>query len=505
MSNIILEEIIRSYLTEQSADMKKTVISKLSRRRQADVRTGNALNGFDIKLKYRGAKPTTLDVDLIRRQIQADTQYGNAGTIYDKLDAKNGNFPMIAYVVSNDISDKRNVSKYIVWIVRYSVLMNLATKISEKMQQQQSTSYSGRVVDIPERKLFNVGNAMVFSYKDFNTWLQQLKQLSEQYKIPLVDGRTNQPYKWLDLDAMNTPDTAEEESTEITPETVKMVKVDVDNSGKYGLTNYAGNVEIQTLPNGKLTAMPVGYGMIDVNRENDGVLGTFTGEFKNGMPASGKITWDDGTIWEGQFESKLTYEEDGSKNFTFKQPIAQTKPYVLKKDEKGVSIVTISDSDPYVYAFVNGKWFSLSKTDYNNKQTNNQQEVTNPEAINKLNAAFPEIIKNLITVDTLTPIENNDNSKIKIIQTKKPVIKKQTTTTSTTKLGKSYGVIGKEIPLYRYNTKSGYVNTNDPYVPDPGEKFIVEALSQDKNYAYGVFNKDADKRKTWIKVSNLKK
>jgi hypothetical protein len=382
----LLEQLIKKALSEQAE--KQVVIGPMSKSGRNDVIAAGGITGFTVTMKFRGQHPPMESfIQNIQSYVASNSQIG-AGSSYDVKDKSDNSTNRYMYVIGDDIAKSKRVLKMNVWVLLYSPLMQLATKIDSLKNNDR---YQEQITGVIE---WYAGGIPVYTYNDAAKWISILKNQSSNLKLDLTD---NQLEKKIAFPSLTTINKQELDQEKISSET-KVITIDNTNRKEYDNISFTGTAEISydAYGNRKITYI---NGSVGVSRTLDSTPGIYTGEFANGMPSNGKAVWDDGEVWEGEMSSTIQKDPDTGApiNFNFekskntkvtnsKQSSANTfttdsetnpdtatpdtndvitYPYTITTTEGAKNIIyTTSDSDDWVYTKVNNEWKTTKKSEF---------------------------------------------------------------------------------------------------------------------------------------------
>ena len=354
MKTNLLEQLIKTALFEQSndevvlrtdlfptANVRKTIISPMSKSQRNDVVENGGITGFNITIKYRGAHPdsnTEEIINYINKQLSANPSVGTTSKfqVWDKTEE----ISRYMYILGNDISKSKRVLKINVWVLLFSPLMQLAQQID---QLNNNTRNQEQITSVQESM---IGRIPVYTYNDAVKWISMLKTQATKLDLKLNDKQLKRAIEFPTLAIINKQELDQE-----LDEPVVSTKIDT---------------KIQTQPDNSTTTPSV-------------------------------------IIAPTQVLDPETAD-----------PI---KPKYPTKSDSGETIVTMSDTDPYVYVkrknASNDVWYTMKKSTYENGGS----IVLTPIKFNK---AVYDKLDNQLPADTIIQTDKN---------IKAPAEKKTTTDT----------------------------------------------------------------------------
>jgi hypothetical protein len=429
----LLEQIIYAALFEQQTGRIKKVeapasaelirhnaVRPASRKALAAARQhGSVLSGwsaFTIKSIYvrkTDAKSVSNDPELLWtdssgaaeavRQATQDTKdeqyYGVNGHFNT---ATTDGTPKYMYIVGPDVAKRERVRKHNVWVCNFEQLYS----ISKQLNKQAPLEYYIKLENLVKSKKANIGNIIVFDFKDIATWFSVLSQRIKQagLNIKPEDSKVLIP----ELQYLSTDYDPESEKIDTTPKTIE---IDDSNSEQYNYPNFIGTAKLQYDSLGNRVIVPI-KGSLRVTKTGTDISGMFNGEFKNGAPWKGYIDFEDDTIFPyGELTNpKVTIDAEGNRNFSFTgewqdKPVdPQTEPDGEKIDttldtsvkttytypytlQNGLTVYTMSNTDPYVYIYLtpDNVWQAGKKSVFETGEETTFKTISNPSAITKLN------------------------------------------------------------------------------------------------------------------------
>lgn len=330
------------------------------------------------------------------RELMKSSADGKAGQYYGpngKFSApkdKNG-VPQYMYIVGPDVSSRKRVRKHNVWVCDYNQLFYL----SKQIDQIKSLQFQFAIENNDEY----MGNIVVLDFKRALKWFKILNQ----YLDTLTDTQKNQ----LNLKPINSkiliPDLSElSKDYEVEITNIKtdseIVNITYDNLEDYSslqgnLINFLGRARIEYDSFGRKTITPLNGTLNNIIKQNDETgkddLGEFTGEFKNGVPWKGTLTYESGEEYTGEFpkgsvkiikrtnskgEPFTTFEFDRTKMKPIQVKIDKTKEFVPDQtivkqqdasksvDEPKTDIKTKEVTYPSKFTFGDGKAYTVYTT-----------------------------------------------------------------------------------------------------------------------------------------------
>lgn len=508
-TNIIIERVIRKMLFEQGVDtIVRNVIKPSNESTLSTAQTHGAIlsawSAFIIKSVHKRGIDATSNPDwsssvgaaaAIRQAINKngkaqETQYYGKTGPFNKIDV-NGQ-PKYMYIVGPDLASRDRAVKHNVWVCNFSQLYEIAKRLDAN--EKKPLQYFEIIENLVDDKSTMLGNIIIFDYRDVTPWFNELKK----YKLtdkPIDSAKLIPELQYL------SKDTDIELSS--TTDTDQIVDITDENAEQYKYTGFKGKARLSTDTRGNRIIIPIN-GSIGVQQEDTNIGGTFTGEFKNGVPYKGIITYDNGMEFTGELIDPYAYiDADGIRSFRYTEPprsttnktaddtssvtnnqldgdpTSSTGTYPSKADD-GTIIYTMSDTDKYVYWFENGSWYTGRKTQYEAGNVDGKR-ITKQVAIDKLNTAFPNEIKN-------APAQTQTTTKISDYQPGDRV--------------KFKAALGTKIPILYYN------NQTKQYFEDTQMDFITSSYpvtfkkySADRKYVLLDFGSN---QKRWMLASYLK-
>lgn len=439
----LLEQLIRKIIVEQEdntvsdasiepAGEEKTVarykLIPASRSGLDNARQHGAVkpgwSAFKIKSNFKPGDPGNVrqitDNDTATRAVQRVTENDPNGQYYGVAGQFKGlvnGVPKYMYIVGPDISKRKRVQKYNVWVCNFEQLYN----ISKQLDNTQPLQYYEQIDNLVQNRGNRIGDVIVFASNEIRTWFSALKQRISQSKLDVKPINSTILIPEIDyLSKDYDPDDDDDRLADVDL-TTKRIEINNTNSDEYN-TDFRGSANISRDTFGNRILIPIS-GIHTVNRQSDNMSGKFIGEFKNGAPFNGTVTWDDDTQFTGKIKDvRITIEPDGSRQFYFNTngaiPINQAAPAVqvstvaptdnAENENKPIifpyadtwengdlyTIITTGDTDPYVY-FKDSKdgWYYTKRENVvERKSTVNWMPISSKKAINTLDK-----IKNITT------------------------------------------------------------------------------------------------------------
>jgi hypothetical protein len=373
-------------------------------------------SAFKIKSNFKPGDPGNIrqitDNDTAFRAIARITVNDPKGQYYGESGQFKGlvnDVPKYMYIVGPDISKRKRVQKYNVWVCNFEQLYN----ISKQLDNTQPLQFYRKIDDLVEDKGNRIGDVIVFSSLEVRNWFSALKQRMSQSKLDVKPINSTKLIPEIDYLAKDYDPDDEDDAygdVDLTPYEIQITDT---NDDEYN-TSFRGSANISRDTFGNRILIPIN-GKISVFREGDGMHGTFVGEFKNGAPYNGTVTWDDDTQFTGKIKDvRITIEPDGSRQFHFNTdgaiPIEQAAPAVLMsttppeasaenennpitfpyadtwEDGDLYTIITTGDTDPYVYFkdSRDGWYYTKRENVVERHPTVNWMPIANKKAINTL-------------------------------------------------------------------------------------------------------------------------
>jgi len=235
------------------------------------------------------------------------TYYGN-DSFWDKL---KDDVPQYMYIVGPDVSKRKRVFKYNVWICNYHQLYML----SKQLYETEPITYSEVIEDVPTNRYENI---IIITAVNANKWFSGLRKALQQEKLnPKPEGsRVLIPdLQYLDKD-YDSSDTAFE------PYTIDVTDAKASEMEYDGSFRGFARIQLDEFGNTEMVALSGRIGVVDRDTE---IPGVFEGEFKNGAPYEGVITYDDGDVYRGILQNVISYiGTDGEKRFSYQAPKSGT-------------------------------------------------------------------------------------------------------------------------------------------------------------------------------------
>lgn len=394
-----LETVLRNILIEQSGKLKKVrvedppipleVPDTVPEMRREIIKTANrtglqfaqrhgavldAWSAFEIKIVATksgksfvssfttGAAAAQVIGDISKKQ---GNNYYSAGGALDKVESDG--ISKYMYVVGPNVSKRNRVFKYNVWVCNFHQLY----KLSLDLHKTKNVGFYDVVNDIRQSSAYKLGNIVVFSVQEAQQWFTALELALKQNNMnPKPE---NSRVLIPELEYLGTD--YEPEAETFQAKTVEILTA--DDQLKYGyLGSFRGTarIEVDTFGNTILIPIRGSYPIVDLDKENK--QGVFTGDFKNGAPSNGTITYEDGDTYSGDLSNVYTFTnpETGYPSFRFTSGLTskESKQKYLDAaniyDTSDKSVILLLQQDIIKMLENNPDWVaSFSNTEYKAK------------------------------------------------------------------------------------------------------------------------------------------
>ena len=410
----MIEHIIKQFLFEQR-DYKITVKAASN----FSINTSKGAGGvfaFTVKFKLSGdgSNPSDKQLRKVMSRWIAENPTTGATAIGATSKFANGNY---IYLVSNPLTESANRLKFTVWVIERQKLKDLAVALEDREKM------SGYFYETPSNidfESYMIGKSPIMSYNDMVNWFSVLTEAAKKQGIKLT---------LPNIQKINTVE------TEINTDEFKSKIVDITNKNweEYPeVGSFLGKAELSFSTNGAQIITPISgrVGIIQRKNDKDGEphSGYFKGEFKNGVPFKGTLTYyqletdyqledasDIYEIWKGEFDGKAYVDKNGVRSFLldiipgrskriFKNAPALTYPYTSQEQNPpGYTDTYYLEEDSVVFVNIFAEppaWLYVPKKELETWVDDGTVPVSfrdaTPAEISSLNKNYPNVLSDAI-------------------------------------------------------------------------------------------------------------
>jgi hypothetical protein len=394
-----LETVLRNILSEQGGKLKKVRVDDppipieapdiVPQMRREIIKTANrtglqfaqrhgavldAWSAFEIKIVAtksgqstvkeisNGAAAVKVIQDIIKKQ---GNNYYGAGGALDKIESDG--ISKYMYIVGTNVSKRNRVFKYNVWVCNFHQLF----KLSAQLHKTKNVGFYDVINDIRLSSTYKLGNIVVFSIQEAQQWFTALESALKQNNMnpKPENSRVLIPeLEYLSTDYDPEKETFQSKTVEI------LTTADMEKYGYVGPFRGTARIDRDVYGNDILIPIRGSYPIVDIQ---EGTMGMFTGDFKNGAPINGTIIYDDGDTYSGDLKNIYTYidPETGYPTFKFERgglTSKQSKQQYLDAANiyanSDKSIILLLQQDIIKMLDNNPDWIaSFSNTEYKTK------------------------------------------------------------------------------------------------------------------------------------------
>ena len=401
----MIEHIIKQFLFEQR-DYK--IIVKAAPNFSINTAKGaGGVYAFTVKFKLsgEGTNPTDSQLRKVMSRWIAENPTTGSTAIGATSKFANGNY---IYLVSNPLTESADRLKFTVWVIERQKLKDLSVALEDREKM------SGYFYETPSNIDFDnymIGKSPIMSYNDMVKWFSALTEAAKKQGIKLT---------LPNIQKINTV------ATEINTDEFKSKIIDITNENweEYPeASEFRGKAELSFSTTGAQIITPISGTTPITEDSGSGAQhnGLFNGEFKNGVPFKGQLTYyqletdsDIYSVWEGEFKGKVIYK-NGERGFDIKA-IPGKGEYIIEPHENltypytsqepnaaGYTDTYYLEDDSVVFVNIFAEppaWLYVPKKEFETWADNGTKPKTARSAtsdeISSLNKNYPNVLSDAI-------------------------------------------------------------------------------------------------------------